>query len=148
MVTNISVQLGQIPRVDLKLAPKIHHAMHQAILKKTVRACHDLSEGGLGVAAAEMAFAGGLGAQIELSKMPVPRMLAPNVLLFSESAPRYLVEVPRELRQEFEAIFAGLPHACIGTVIEQPVLQCLGPEQEMWIDEPIEGLRNAWQSAF
>ena len=40
--------------------------MHKAITRETVKACHDLSEGGLAVAAAEMAFAGGLGARIEI----------------------------------------------------------------------------------
>ena len=38
-----------------------------------VRACHDLSEGGLGVALAEMAFAGGLGADVSLEKVPRAR---------------------------------------------------------------------------
>jgi phosphoribosylformylglycinamidine synthase len=115
---------------------------------QTVRACHDLSVGGLGVALSEMCFAGGLGANIELPKVPVPRTLPPNVVLFSESPSRYVVEVPKEFRQEFEALFAGLPHACIGEVTAAPVLQCFGPERELWIDEPIEGLRHAWQSAF
>jgi phosphoribosylformylglycinamidine synthase len=143
-VTNISVLAGNIPRVDLKLALRIHQAVHTAISRKTVRACHDMSEGGLAVALAEMAFAGGLGAEIEISKVPVPRMLPPNVVLFSESAPRYLIEVPRELRQDFESVCAGLPHACIGSVTEQPMLRCIGPEQEAWINDPIEELKNAW----
>ena len=39
-------------------------AVHAAIAKGLVRACHDLSEGGLAVALAEMAFAGGVGADV------------------------------------------------------------------------------------
>ena len=147
-VTNIHINTGNIPRVDLKSAVRIHNAVHTAIVRKVVRACHDLSEGGLAVAVAEMAFAGGLGAQIELAKIPVPRMLPPNVVLFSESAPRYLIEVPKDLRQDFEGIFAGLPHACIGTITEQPVLRCIGPDQESWLDEPIDGLKSAWLSGI
>ena len=43
-------------------------ALHRAIQRGLVRACHDLSEGGLAVAAAEMAFAGGLGARIDVGR--------------------------------------------------------------------------------
>ena len=145
-VTSIPINMGHVPVVDLKMAVKIHHAVHLAITRKVVRSCHDLSEGGLAVAAAEMAFAGGLGATIELGKVPVPRMLPPNVILFSESASRYLIEVPRDLRQDFEGIFGGLPHACVGTVTEAPVLHCLGADHEVWIDEPIAALKAAWQT--
>ena len=69
-----------------------------------------------------------------------------NVVLFSESPSRYLIEVPRDLRQDFETIFGGLPHACVGAVTEQPVLQCIGPDQQPWIDEPLDGLKAAWQT--
>ncbi len=50
---------GDVPQVDLQLALQIFRAVHQAISRGLVRACHDLSEGGLAVAAAEMAFAHG-----------------------------------------------------------------------------------------
>ena len=52
---------GEVPQVDAELAARTFAAVHQAIAAGTVRACHDLSEGGLAVALAEMAFAGGLG---------------------------------------------------------------------------------------
>jgi phosphoribosylformylglycinamidine synthase II len=148
LVTGASSFAGAVPVVDLKLGRSLHRAMHKAITRETVRACHDLSEGGLAVAAAEMAFAGNLGARIEISRVPVPRTLPPNVTLFSESPSRYLVEVPRELRQDFEAIFAGLPHACVGEITANPVLQCVGPDQELWIDDSCDSLKAAWQSAF
>ncbi|KKL20790.1 hypothetical protein LCGC14_2451940, partial [marine sediment metagenome] len=48
---------GQVPRVDAKSAKATFAALHKAIAAGLVRACHDLSEGGLAVAAAEMAFA-------------------------------------------------------------------------------------------
>jgi phosphoribosylformylglycinamidine synthase len=61
---------GEAPKVDAKLAKATFLAVHKAIYAGLVRACHDLSEGGLAVAAAEMAFAGGLGAKISLANMP------------------------------------------------------------------------------
>jgi phosphoribosylformylglycinamidine synthase len=63
---------GEVPRVDAKLAKATFLAVHKAIYAGLIRACHDLSEGGLAVAAAEMAFAGGLGATISLAVVPSP----------------------------------------------------------------------------
>ena len=70
--------------------------VHQAIGRGLVRSCHDLSEGGLAVALAEMAFAGGLGAAVVAPRRPVRgrRRADDLVLLFSESPTRFLLEVP------------------------------------------------------
>ena len=105
--------------------------MHRAIHSGFVRACHDLSEGGLAVAAAEMAFAGGLGAKLSLKN--VPHNVKPNqtdetpgglstVLLFAESNSRFLVEVPPDRRKEFEKTMGDVPHAVVGEVTEAPRL--------------------------
>src|SRR5262249_4375121 len=61
---------GRVPRVDLAQAPRIVRAVHQAIRAGLIRSCHDLSEGGLAVALAEMALAGGLGARVALAGVP------------------------------------------------------------------------------
>ncbi|MGD0094410.1 MAG: phosphoribosylformylglycinamidine synthase subunit PurL, partial [Planctomycetota bacterium] len=103
LLTNTANALTNLPLLDLKLARRIHGTLHKAMVREMVRACHDMSEGGLAVAAAEMAFAGGLGARLTLSQVPAPGLLPPHVVLFSESAPRYLVEVPRERAGDFEA---------------------------------------------
>lgn len=139
---------GAIPQIDLKLAHKIHAAMHRAIQLGTVRACHDLSEGGLAVAAAEMAFAGELGARIELAKVPVPKRMPWHKVLFAESAPRFLIEVRPGLRQDIESIFGGLPHACVGETTADQQLRFDDSDHEPWIDEPIQRLKDAWMSAF
>ena len=66
-----------------RLAKRTFAAMHKAIHAGLVRACHDLSEGGLAVAAAEMAFAGGFGAKIPSPKTrpisPLPSGEGPGV---------------------------------------------------------------------
>jgi phosphoribosylformylglycinamidine (FGAM) synthase-like enzyme len=64
--------------------------VHEAMQKALVRACHDLSEGGLAVAVAEMAFAGGIG--VDLTSLGAPT-LPDHVALFSESTTRFVVEV-------------------------------------------------------
>ena len=53
---------GTVPHVNRLQAPNVFRALHAAISAGIVRSCHDLSEGGLAVAAAEMAFAGAVGA--------------------------------------------------------------------------------------
>jgi phosphoribosylformylglycinamidine synthase len=61
---------GQVPRVDPEASRRTFAALHRAMDSGLVRACHDLSEGGLAVAAAEMAFAGGFGARLFLGQVP------------------------------------------------------------------------------
>ncbi|MFQ6063301.1 MAG: phosphoribosylformylglycinamidine synthase subunit PurL, partial [Methanosarcinales archaeon] len=86
---------NKVPKVR-KNAKRNVDAVTEAIDKGYVRACHDVSEGGIGVASAEMAFAGNIGMEIDLNKIPTPYnlQLKPNTLLFSESQTRFLLEVP------------------------------------------------------
>ena len=124
--------------------------MHAAIRGGLVRACHDLSEGGIAVAAAEMAFAGGLGAKLSL--VGVPNQLESTddadretALLFSESNTRFLCEVPRGKQADFERTVAGVPHAQIGEVTASPRLQITGLQGRVVIDADIAELKESWQ---
>ncbi len=148
---------GQVPTVDAAMARSTFVAMHQAIREGTVRACHDLSEGGLAVAAAEMAFAGGLGVSITLHDVPTePAMegeLSPASvaqLLFSESNTRFLCEVPPQQASQFEALLAGLPHARIGEVNQSQRVTIVargdGDGQHQVVDAAIDDLKESWQA--
>ena len=78
-------------------AARCFAAIHAAIKRGLLRSCHDLSEGGLAVALAEMAFAGGFGAAVTLTDVPRDADAASDfVLLFSESPTRFVVEVRPE----------------------------------------------------
>jgi phosphoribosylformylglycinamidine synthase len=112
---------GNVPRVDVPQAKRTFAALHRAIQNNLVRACHDMSEGGLAVAAAEMCFAGGLGAELYLNQVPSDlsqdEMPQQNTcLLFSESNSRFLCEVPRNKEKGFEQALEGVPCGKIGTV--------------------------------
>jgi len=113
---------GEVPAVDTELAPRLFAQLHAAISAGLVMACHDLSEGGLAVALAESAMAGGLGARIELEGVPIDGELRVDELLFSESASRFLVEVAPDCVAAFVQLFEGLPQGDIGEVIEEPAL--------------------------
>ncbi len=117
---------GQVPRVDAQVAKQTFDAVHAAITAGRVRSCHDLSEGGLAVALAEMAFAGGLGAKVDLAAVPHTTASDPHtaaVLLFSESNTRFLCEVPPEQAAAFEKQLEGVPFGRLGEVIAQQDLQ-------------------------
>ena len=137
---------GQVPQVDTELAKRVFQGIHAAIQARTIRACHDLSEGGLAVALAEMAFAGGMGAEVRLDNLPhnleTPSEVA---LLFSESNTRFVCEVPENQASPFEAALGDVPFAHIGHVAEHKELVVHSAERKI-LDEPIELLKQAWQA--
>ncbi|VAX37755.1 Phosphoribosylformylglycinamidine synthase, PurS subunit / Phosphoribosylformylglycinamidine synthase, synthetase subunit [hydrothermal vent metagenome] len=138
---------GDVPKVDKEKAPQIFRAMHNAIMNKTVRASHDLSEGGLAVAIAEMAFAGGLGAEISLQPVASTTGINNNAtLLFSESNTRFLVEVPANKESEFENHFANLPCLKTGLVKEGDSLIIQDAAGTNVVDSTLAELKEAWQS--
>ena len=149
---------GHVPTVDAQLAKKTFAALYHAINSGFVRACHDLSEGGLAVTAAEMAFAGGLGAKIRLAEVPSSVPAAERsegfdeVLLFSESNTRFMVEVPHANRLHFEAALSEVPLAHIGEVTDSGRLQIAATPiahrqlSAAWlVDLDLATLKEAWQ---
>jgi len=137
------IQGGQVPQVELQQAPKIFEKLHTAITSGLVRACHDLSEGGLAVALAEMAFAGGIGADV--TGLPGAGQLADEVLLFSESTTRFVVEVSAAQAAEFEAKMAGVPVAKIGETVKEPRLRIAGAKGEWVVWAQLVDLKEVWQ---
>jgi phosphoribosylformylglycinamidine synthase subunit PurSL len=83
-----SIKGGQVPKVDPIVSKQTFAAVHQAIVSKWVRSCHDLSEGGLAASAVEMAMAGGLGMDLSIET----GSLDATTFLFSESNTRFLIE--------------------------------------------------------
>jgi phosphoribosylformylglycinamidine synthase len=131
---------GSVPRVDVELAPRIFRRLHEAMEAGLVRACHDLSEGGLAVAVAEMAFAGGVGADVTGSEG-----LADDMFLFSESATRFLVEVaPGDVRA-FEEMMREVPCERVGQTTREPRLRIAGQAGEWVVWAALNDLKEAWQ---
>ena len=142
---------GQVPRVDSQLAPRVFQGLHQAMQRGLIRACHDLSEGGLAVAVAEMAFAGGVGADLtglrerSLHGQAAPE-LAAEVLLFSESATRFVVEVkPADVAGLIECFPSEVPLWPIGKTVKEPRLRIAGASGEWIIWAQLEDMKEAWQ---
>jgi phosphoribosylformylglycinamidine synthase II len=98
------------------ITPKVYQALHRAISNRLVRACHDLSEGGLAVAAAEMCIGGRLGLSLDLPGGD------PLRTLFGETNGCLLVEIAPGRSAEFEEAFSGLPLQKAGLVQADPKL--------------------------
>ncbi len=125
-------------------------AVSSAISRGLVRACHDLSEGGLAVAAAEMAFAGGLGMALDLAKAPGP-VRRSDRLLFSESTSRFLVEVAPSKSAAFVRRLkaAGAVAARVGRVTTQArlVIRAVDGTGDV-VSADVTDLRRAWRDAL
>jgi phosphoribosylformylglycinamidine synthase len=157
-LTALGREGGKVPRPDLAEAPRLFAAMHQAIQSGLVLACHDLSEGGLALAAAEMAFAGGLGLELELAKVRLEDAASSgksraefdpeSARLYSESCSRFLVEVAEGSAASFEKALAGLPCAEIARVVTTKHFAARGVDGKPLFALDLEELRRAHTGGF
>jgi len=126
---------GAVPAPDPAAAHRyrrLHHAMRAGL----VRSCHDVSEGGLAVALAEMVIAGRLGAAIET--LPDEDT---TTALFAESCGRFVVEIaPADLARFHDLL--DEPSVVLGRVTEHPDLALPGCRPL-----PVDELLGAWQPA-
>ena len=133
-----------VPQVDRKAA-KMYRALSQAIARGLVASCHDCSDGGLAVALAETAFAGGLGMKVDLAKVPREGTERDDAILFSESQSRFVVTISPPKQKEFEEIMKGHVFAPVGHVTGDEDFVVRGLGGEVVIDANIRELKDAWQ---
>ena len=139
---------GQVPTLDVDLAKKVYAAVHAAIDAGLVRSCHDLSEGGLAVALAEMAFAGNLGVEILLDGidgLSIPETDRLTAKLFAESNTRFLVEVSESNAAAFEQRMTDVPCYQLGSVNASDQLVIKSGEETV-LASSLGTLKDAWQS--
>ncbi|HEU4395263.1 MAG TPA: phosphoribosylformylglycinamidine synthase subunit PurL, partial [Planctomycetota bacterium] len=136
---------GAVPRCRPEESLRVFRGMHRAIRDGLVLACHDLSDGGLAVAAAEMCLAGDRGAILRLTSVPYEgATVTDGALLHSESMGRFLVEVAPDRSAAFEAATAGLPRARVGETTADGRLRVQGLRGAPLLDEGVDGLREAF----
>ena len=127
---------GEVPPLNYK-TPLVYQALHRGMQKGLVRACHDLSEGGLAVATAEMCIGGRLGMDLTV---PTKEILW---FMFGETNGCLLVEVTSENAAAFESEFNGLDCNHVGEVRADGHLVAHSG-QELLLDLPVGELVNAW----
>ena len=146
VAAQLGVQACHVPVVDAKAAAKRYKNVFAAMQEKLVSACHDLSDGGLGVALAEMALGGRLGCRVSLDSIAAEPMTVTE-LLYSESASRLLVTVAPENAAAFEAHFAGQACACIGEVAAGQELVATHKGATV-LNEQVEALATAFKATL
>lgn len=140
---------GAVPRLTPEETWPLYEKLSAAIAAGSVASCHDCSEGGLGVALAEMSFGGGWGAHVDLRTLPMTADLRregrTDKAFFSESNGRFLVEVAPVARKAFLKSLDGAPVAALGRVRETPTLTVLGLNGKP-VSWTLKELEKAWRS--
>ena len=141
---------NSVPVVRPETGKRIIQSLNHAIDQRLIRSCHDCSEGGIGVACAEMAFAGGFGMNLDLSNVPRSNQTnADELILFSESNSRFIAEISPKNQKEFEHALIGVPFNVIGQVTEGKEFIINGMTTgEKIVDTTIDQLKASWQGTF
>jgi phosphoribosylformylglycinamidine synthase len=136
---------GSVPKLDPEKNITAYYRVLDAMDNMLIRACHDCSEGGLAVALSEMAFTGGLGLDIHIGNVPVSENMRNDILLFSESNGRLLLEVPANKTREFESIMDDSIFGRIGVVKNVPDLSITNNGTKVMKVE-LYRLMDAWKT--
>jgi len=138
---------NSVPRVNAARARLAFDAISKASSRGVIKAMHDCSEGGIGVAAAEMAFSGGLGMEIFLSEVPYEKthQKRNDFILFSESNSRFIVEVDKKNQKKFEKLLGGVPFGLIGYVSKGKEFRVYGLDGKACVGVQIDKLKEVWQ---
>jgi len=135
-----------VPTVDIETAAETARRIHLAIERGLIVSCHDCSEGGLAVALAEMAFAGGLGIEADLRGLPCSDdCTGAERRLFSESNSRYVVEVEPACYDAFARLMLNLPFGQVGRVVSRQRLAITTRRKKTVVDIDLDRLKEAWQ---
>ena len=135
---------GRPPRTDLELEQTVQQALRSGIRAGQISAAHDVSDGGLLVAVAEMAVAAGCGAQLS-----VPSAGRLERLLFAEGGARVVVSVPEASWSALQTALqqAGCPAQSLGRVQADARLQLRVGDQNV-LDVAIDALAHAHQQGL
>ncbi|MFH1406746.1 MAG: phosphoribosylformylglycinamidine synthase subunit PurL [Candidatus Omnitrophota bacterium] len=137
---------NSVPKVRPAEAVPLMKKLSDALAKRLVRSCHDLSEGGIAAACAEMAFAGEVGMTLALKDVPREEGISrDDIILFSESNSRFIVEIHEKDREKFEEIMQGVCIAKIGKTVPAPRFEVSGLDGKTVISSEINTLKEAWQ---
>lgn len=129
---------GTLSKVNLQRIQEYCGRLHSEMVAGHVTAAHDVSEGGLGVAFAEMLFAGETGMNLDLRDLTATQ-------LFSETAGRMIVTVPSAFKTEFENAM-GDDARWVGTVTNTHWLE--GHLQDADFNEDLAELKREYKEAL
>jgi len=134
------LEAGHPPRLDLGLEAKAQSAIRELIGLGWVRTAHDVAEGGLAVALAEMTFPYGVGATVEIREQD-----RPDALLFGEAPSRILFTVGQTHLHEATRLLQakGLPYRVLGQTGGDELTILLPRAQLKW---SVSELKQTWEA--
>jgi len=140
----MKVEGGCVPKTDPVV---LQHAMKGVLAcmkKQYIAACHDLSEGGLAVCLAEMSFGGDIGAAVDVTD--VSDDLRTDFKLFSESNTRWVVEVKKECKTDFENQLkkGNVTFIRLGKVHGDRLM--IQDKKKTVVDLAVDVLRESWRT--
>jgi phosphoribosylformylglycinamidine synthase len=147
LADELGILSADVPHVDAVPALLRYRTLYKAIGAGLVSGCHDLSDGGLAVAVAEMALAGRTGADVNLNAVALAGSLNKAEVLYSESASRLLVTVPAAQQNAFEQMFKGQHCTRIGQVTAHDSLRVLSGDSVL-LAEPVEELARSFKGTL
>jgi len=141
---------AEVPGLDCDAAMERYRAFAKARDTGGILAAHDASEGGLGVAFAELGFSEVGGLDIDIGKIPVDSdKHGTTQILFSEAPGRIVLEIAADQVDEVAAYFEGMPFAIVGESNDGSDLHFWNSntgDQTIGKPEPIAQLKESWKN--
>jgi phosphoribosylformylglycinamidine synthase subunit PurL len=139
----LGVDGGCVPHADFSLLSHSGDVIIESIKKGYITACHDCSEGGMGVALAEMCIGGGIGCHCDIGD--IKGSLRSDLFLFSETNTRWVIEVKKEKYNEFEEVMyeARIPCFFLGIVGGNHLI--ITDKNKDLIDQSVSDLDECWR---
>lgn len=128
---------NEVPQVDLDVLPQVFDAVHAGIVSRDIKACHDVSEGGVAGAIAEMCFGGDCGVELDYKLHS-----RPDFFLFNETAGMFVVEV--ENPEKAQELFCNVPHMVLGKTDANKSFSVKINGQQLF-SAAVGDLKDVWQ---
>ncbi|MDO8529324.1 MAG: AIR synthase-related protein [bacterium] len=113
---------NKVPKVNAAKNRKMYSDFYKCVKQGYISSSITVGRGGLAIALAKMALAGGLGADVSLKKLP-GKATQDDFALFSESHGRILVSVSPDNRKYFEKVMSGNCIALIGKSTKEKTIK-------------------------
>lgn len=125
-----------------------YRCYHAAVTNGWIQAAHDIGEGGLAVALAEMGFSGKAGMEIDLDGQVLDGEVGKTARLFAETPGRLLVEVAAGDLQPLLATFEGKAAAIIGRTTNDHDHLRISLGGDLVMDEALSELKEIWKNGL
>lgn len=138
---------NSVPKVNISKNKKLYLAVSRCTKKGLIASAIGVGKGGLGIALAKMAIAGGLGVEVSLKKLPGD-FSKDDYCLFSESQGRIIVSINPCHKNKFEELIKGIPFALLGRIIPQKRIIITNKKEERIVDLDLNEAKKIYKSTF